>query len=813
MEKLVQDIRYGFRTIMKQPVFTGIAVLALALGIGANTAIFSVINAVLLRPLPFARPDRLMMVYNTTDKEDQNSVTYPDFNDWRAGQQSFEQLAGYSSRDFTLTGAGEPARFRGLMATHELFPILNVQPKIGRFFLPEEDKPGARAVILSHRMWQQYFASDPNIRETPITINGQSYTVVGVMPAGFAFPIQNDPPIDLWTTTALLQEGRAPLTVQRGNHALDVVGRLKDGVTQEQAQAEMTNIAANLATQYPDTNAEFGVRVASLQKDMVKDVRSALWILFGAVGCVLLIACANVANLLLAKATTRQKEIAIRTSLGANRLRIIRQLLTESLLLSLGGGLLGLLLAMWGTDLLVALVPKGLPVIGEIGLDASVLAFTLLISVATGIFFGLAPALQVSKTDLTQTLKEGGRAANESAHRNRVRSILVVAEVAIALMMLVGAGLLINSFYRLQQVKPGFESTNVLSFRISLPDSRYAQPQQITDFFKQLSSRIQALPGVKDVAYTTALPFSGQRGGVGFSIEGEPRTSDRPFPYDTNYRTVSPGYFRTLGIQVMEGRDFDERDTPQATPVVIINEVLAKRFFPNQNPIGRRINPSFATDSRGILMREIVGVVSRVKHNSLNEEAEPEVYIAHAQNPRPSPTFAIRTTTDPALLVAAIRGEVQALDKDLPMYNVRTLEQYLSSSVAQPRFNTLLLGIFAAVALLLTIVGLYGVMSYSVTQRIHEIGIRTALGAQPKDVLKLILKQGMGLTLMGVGIGLAGAFALTRFAETLLFNVTPTDPLTFVAVSALLIVVALVACFVPARRAAKVDPMIALRYE
>ena len=813
MEKLIQDLRYGIRTILKQPGFTAIAVMALALGIGANTAIFSVVNAVLLRPLPFANPDSIMMIYNTAEKEDRFSVTYPDFIDWRDGQQSFQQLAAYSTRDFTLTGTGDPVRLRGAMVTSELFPILGVQPKLGRFFRSEEDKPDVRVAILSHRMWQEQFASDPGICEKTIQLHGQSFNVAGVMPKGFAFPVQNDPIIDFWTTTAILQEGAAPLTVQRGNHALSVIARLKDGVTLEQAQSDMSGIVNALGSQYPDTNGQFGVRVTPLHKDLVRDIRPALLILFGAVGCVLLIACANVANLLLARATTRHKEIAIRTALGASRLRVIRQLLTESLLLSLFGGVLGLLLAWWGTELLVALVPKGLPRADEIGLDASVLGFTTLIALATGIFFGIAPALQISKTELPQTLKEGGRSSGDGSQRNRVRSVLVVSEVAIALMLLVGAGLLINSFLRLQKVNPGFDTHNVLSFRIGLPDSRYPQSQQKIDFYKQLASRIETLPGVKSVGYVNALPFSGQGGGLGFSIQGEPTNAAQPFPYDADYRTISPGYFNAMGIELIQGRDYDERDDLQSNPVVIINETLAKRFFPNQNPLGKRINPSFGADQRGILMREIVGVVRSFKHSSLSAEIQPELYIAYKQNPRPTAMLVIRTTYDPTNLIATIRNEVQSLDSTLAIYSVRTLDQYLAASVAQPRFNTLLLGIFAAVALILTSVGLYGVMSYTVTQRTHEFGIRMALGAKPGDVLKLILKQGMGMTLIGIALGLAGAFALTRVAESLLFGVSATDPLTFLVVSAFLLAVALLACLVPARRATKTDPMVALRYE
>jgi putative ABC transport system permease protein len=813
METVIQDLRYAIRALLKKPLFAAIAIITLALGIGANTAIFSVVNGVLLRPLPFSQPERLMMVYNTSGKEDQDSVTYPDFNDWRERNQSFAQLAAYSTRDFTVTGVGEPFRMRGAMITHELLPLLGVNPAQGRFFTAEEDKPGARAVILSQRIWQEYFGAEGRLHEKTINLNGQNYEVVGVMPAGFAFPIQTDPTIDMWTTTATMQEGRAPLTAQRGNHALDVIGRLKEGVTIEQAQAEMNLIVSDIGRQYPDTNSEFGVRVASFHQDLIRDVRLALWTLFGAVGCVLLIACANVANLLLARATTRQKEVAIRTALGASRARVMRQLITESLLLSCLGGVLGLLLAMWGTELVLALVPKGLPRVESVGFDVSVLGFTTFVSIATGLLFGIAPALQISKTNLTQSLKEGGRSATGGAQHNRVRSILVVAEVAIALTLLVTAGLLINSFYRLQNLKPGFETTNLLSFRLGLPDTRYPQEQQLTNFYKNLSSRIQSISGVKDVAYITALPFSGQGAGVGFSIEGEPLETNRPFPYETDYRTVSPGYFRAMGIQLMNGRDFDERDTKESTPNVIINETLAKKYFPEQNPIGKRINPSFATDDRGILMREIIGVVSDIKHRQLNEEPRAEVYIAHAQNPRPTMFYVVRTTNDPTSAIAAIRSEVQSLDKDLPMYNIKTLEQYISSSVSQPRFNMLLLCIFASAALLLTIVGLYGVLSYAVTERTHEIGVRMALGAKTTDVLKLILKQGMGLTLIGVVLGLAGAYALAQITESLLFGVTATDPVTFIVVSLILTGVALVSCLVPARRAARTDPMVALRYE
>ncbi len=813
MQTLWQDVRHSWRLLAKSPSFTCVAVLTLAFGIGANTAIFSIINAVLLKPLAFHEPDNLMVVWNTDPQDDQFAITYPDFLDWRQQQQSFEQLGAYSSRDFTLTGTGDPVRLRAAMLTAEVLPLLGVPPQLGRFFEEAEDRPGARAVILSHRLWRERFSARTDLLGQTITLNGTPHNVVGVMPADFAFPLQNDPPIELWTTTATLQEGRLPLSAQRGNHAMEAIGRLKANVTRQQAQTDMQNIVAGLAAQYPETNAEFGVRVAPLHQELVRDVRTALWILFGAVACVLLIACANVANLLLVRASSRHKEMAIRSALGAGRLRIIRQLLTESLLLALIGGGLGILLAMWATDSLVALAPKGLPRAAEVALDGRVLGFTALIALFTGALFGLAPALQISKTRLMQTLKESGRTSTEGNRHHRLRSALVVAEVAIALMLLVTAGLLINSFYRLQQVQPGFHTAKLLSFRLSLPETRYAESQAITNFYRQLDEGIETIPGVQSVAYTTALPFSGQGGGLGFSIEGEPTEANVPFPYETDYRTISPGYFQTLGIPLLSGRDYDQRDTNESNPVVIINETLAKKYFANQNPLGKRINPSFGADSRGVLMREIIGIVGDVKHARLDEEANPVVYIAHAQNSRPVMTMAVLTENDPNQSVAAIRAQVQAIDKDLPIFNLRTVEQAIRSSVAQPRFNTLLLGLFAGVALLLTIVGLYGVMSYSVTLRTHEIGLRMALGAQPSEILRLVLKQGLRLTLLGVLLGLAIAYAIARVTESLLFDISATDPLTFSLVSALLIGVALAACFIPARRATKVDPMVALRYE
>ncbi len=811
MGSFIQDLRYGLRTMNKSRGFTALAIIALALGIGANTAIFSVINAVLLRPLPFKEPEGLVTVCNVDLKQGTNFyfVTWPDFIDWRAQGQTFESLAAFDARDLTFTGAGEPVRLRGAMVTSNLFPMVGVAPQLGRGFTPEEDQPGTHAVLLSHGFWRRRFSADPNVVGRTVGINGRSYSVAGVMPAGFNFPLGDDT-VEMWINAAVDHEGPAPLTQQRGNHAIEAIGRLKPGASLAQAQAELGRIAANLASQY-DTNTDFSATAMPLTQRLVGDARLALLLLLAAVGCVLLIACANVANLLLARAAARQKEIAVRAAMGAGRWRVVRQLLTESVVLALSGGAVGLLLAWWGTDFLLGLVPRGLPRAAEIAPDARVLGFTVLLAAATGVIFGLAPALHSAKVDLTEALKESGRGAG--ARGNRLRSSLIVAQVAIAFVLLVCAGLLINGFWRLQRVKPGFDTRNVLSFRISLPVTQYSEPPQVENFYRQLLARIEALPGVTAASAATALPLSGQNSELGFAIEGAPTEPARPFPHNSYFRVVRTGYFRTMGIELLQGRDFEVRDSFSATPVVIINETLARKHFPNQNPLGRRINPSFAVDERGVLWREIIGVVRDVRHASLSEEAGEEVYATHSQATFNTISIVARTSNDPHSLISAARKEVAALDKDLPVYAVKTLEEYLASSVAQPRFNTLLLSLFAGLALILTAVGHYGVMAYSVAQRTHEIGVRVALGAQTRDVLGLVIRRGMALTLAGMAIGFAGAFALTRVMADFLFGVSATDPLTFGAIALLLAVVALLACYVPARRATKVDPMIALRNE
>lgn len=808
METLLQDIKYGFRMMLKHPAFAAIAVIALALGIGANTAIFSVVNAVLLRPLPFTEPDRLMVVYESrVDRgSSRSSVSYPNFADWREQNSVFEHMSTYRTNDLVLTGDGEPARLLAGVVNADLFPLLGVSPSLGRSFLPEEDKPGesGRVVMLSHRFWQQRFGGDPNVLGRGLVLGGKNYDVVGVMPKGFQFPVDSEP-VDLWTTVVI----DSGMFTQRGAHYMHVIARLKPGVTLSQAKAEMDGIASNLERQYPDENSHRGVTIVPALESLVGDIRPALLILLGAVGCVLLIACANVANLLLARATARHKEMAIRSALGASRARVVRQLLTESVLLALAGGALGLLVALWGTKLLVNLGGDDVPRAAQIGLDPRVLGFTLLISLITGVVFGLVPAVHSSKTDLTESLKEGGRGSSEGARGNWLRGVLVVVEVAIAVVLLAGAGLLIQSLRRLQHVNPGFDSHNVLTFSIGLPEVQY-KPQQQVEFYRQLKSRLESLPGIRSAGAVAPLPLSGDRMRVTFETEGRPiAKSELPA---TEIRTTGLDYFKTIGIPLIKGRDFTDRDDKKAPAVIIVNEAFAKQFFPGEEVLGKHINPGISADDDEPVMREIVGVVGNVKHRGLNVEAEPEAYEPHAQLTFDM-TILVKTETDPRAIINAVQSELRAMDKDLPAYSIKTLDEYLAASVARPRFNTLLLTIFAGLALILTAVGLYGVMSYSVTQRTHEIGIRMALGASQQKVLGMVVRRGMTLTVIGIGTGLIGALFLTRLLASLLFGVGVTDPATFVAISVILAGVALGACFVPALRATKVDPMIALRCE
>ena len=813
MNTLLQDIRFGVRMLLKSPSVSIVATIALALGIGANTAIFSVVNAVLLRPLPFPKSDSLVALFETDLQRglQRGSHSYPNFFDLRSQNTVLERTACYHSSDYIMTGRGEPVRLQGAVVTADLFPLLGVSPMLGRTFLPDEDKPTetGRVAILSQSLFQKRFNSDPSIVNQAITLSGVSFTVVGVMPAGFEFPIQNDP-VEFWTTIAGDASGKSPVTNQRGAHFLQVVGRLKPGVTIEQAQSEFNTIGARLEQQYPDTNTHRGVRVDSALSALVGDVRPMLLILLYAVACVLLIACANVANLLLARATSRHKEMAIRTALGASRVRVIRQLLTESVLLSLLGGAVGLMLAVWWSDLLIALGKEDIPRAVQVGIDWRVLGFTLGVSLVTGLVFGLAPAIHSSKRELVESLKEGGRGNSEGARRNKVRSVLVVAELAIAVVLLVGAGLLIQSLWRLQKVNSGLQPENVLTFNLGLPE-KYNYEKQ-AQFFIDLKSRLEAMPGVQSASSILPLPLSGDRFSISFQIDGRPvAPKDEP---SGDFFAAGVGYFKTMGIPIIKGRDFDDRDRHGSTPVVIITETLARQFFPNEDPIGKRIKPGINTiEGETSPMRDIIGVAADVRNRGLATPPKPAYYVPQTQVPFDSAIMVIKTTGEPHSLVSAATKQVAAMDQDLPLYGVKSMEEYLSSSVAAPRFSTTLLSIFAAVALVLTVVGLYGVMSYSVAQRTNEIGIRLALGAQSRDVLLMIVKQGGTLILLGLVIGLAGAYALTRLIASLLFGVTAKDPITFGAVAVLLAIVALLACYVPALRATKVDPMNALRCE
>jgi predicted permease len=801
MRTLVQDLRYGVRMLLKNPVFTLIAVITLALGIGANSAIFTIVNGVLLRPLPFEEPERLVKVWETRHHlgRARNVVSPSDFFDWRSQNKSFEHMAAYTAGDFTLTGSGEPDRVRVTSVSPDLFPLLRQQPILGRAFTQEEEINGKNlVVILSHGSWDRRFGRDQAILGKTLTLSGTNYAVVGVMPAGFSFPDSN---VEMWIPYAPNTNERA----NRGGHYLNLLARLKPGVTLEQARADMASIAAALEKQY-QVNVGHGSNVFSLYEETVGDVRRALLVILAAVGFVLLIACANVANLLLARGAARRKEIAIRTALGASRRRVVRQLFTESLLLSFTGGFLGLVLGLLGVELLLTINPDDIPRAQEIRLDYVVLAFTFGITIITGVIFGLAPALQISKPDLNESLKESSRGTSGSLRRNRLRGIFVVSEVALSLVLLIGAGLMIKSFIRLSRVDLGFNPENVLAVSVSLSGAKYREGQSRVSFFEEVRRNIAALPGVRSVGMVAGLPVAGGIGSRYFGIEGRP-----PQPpgqgYNANINIISPDYFRTMGIQFMRGRDFTEQDVTGQPQVMIINEELARRFFPDEDPLGKRI--VFGTDS----FWTIVGIAGDVRNQGLARETRSEMFFPQGQSTPGFSTIVVRTNDDPLKSVAAVRNVFRSIDRDQPLYGIRTLEQVVSNSIVSQRFNVILLGIFAAVALILAGIGLYGVMSYSVAQRTHEIGVRMALGARVSDVLWLVTRQGMTLALTGVALGLGASFALTRSMVNLLFGVSPTDRTTFAAIALLLIVVALVACLIPALRATKVDPLIALRYE
>jgi putative ABC transport system permease protein len=804
MEALIKDIRYGVRSLLKRPGFTFIAIITLGLGIGANSAIFSVVNGVLWRPLSYSNPQQLVMVWENHQARGGPAREWfspSDFQDWRDQNSSFSHLSALNNWAPTLTGRDEPEPLVGATVSHDMFTLLGIAPALGRSFLPEEDQPKApNVVVLSHELWQRRFNSDQTIVGKSVSLNQESYSVLGVMPAGFQFPVI--PNAQLWRT---VQPGLSP-TCQRGCFVLRVIGRLKSETTIERAQADTANVAAHLAEQYPDTNSKVGATLVPLHEQLVGNIKRPLLVLLGAVGFVLLIACANVANLMLARAATRRREMALRSALGAGRGRMIRQLLTESAVLASVGGAVGLVLAFWLLRLLLSLSPPGTPGLEKIGIDIYVLGFTLLVAVLTGLLFGLAPALRLSKADLSRSLRSTGKGAPEGSGGGRLRGALVVAEVALALILLIGSGLLIKSFILLQRVDPGFNPEHLITLRLILNRTSYPNPPQLTDFYSQLLDRVKAVPGVQSAGLISTLPLSGNNTDTSFLIEGHPPPSQNQEPVAW-YNSVSPDYFQAMELRVIKGRSFTALDNEKSPLVVIISETLARRYFPNEEPLGKRIGPG---PDR---WREIVGVVRDVKHFGLDADTPPTMYFPMRQVPARAMNLVVRTSGDPLSLTPSLRAQVWAGDRNLAIANLGTMKDLVSTSIIQQRFILLLLGCFAALALLLAAVGIYGVMSYLVTQRTHEIGIRMALGARMGDVLKLIVRNGIALTLIGVAIGLALAFALTRLMTSLLFGVTPTDAMTFALVSTGLVLVALVACFIPARRATKVDPLVALRYE
>jgi putative ABC transport system permease protein len=803
----LHDLRYAIRQQRKNPAFTIVAVITLALGIGANTAIFSVVNTILLQPLPYKDPERLVLVWEENAKQGYptDTPTAANFGDWRDQNQLFEGMAAMAPDSFNLTGSGDPERLEGRRVSASFFPLLGVDPHIGRAFTAAEDQPNSgHVVLLSYGLWQRRFGGDAGVVGKTLNLNGAGYTVVGVMPPRFQFPTPDD---EVWVPIAFTQEQAA----DRNSHYLKVLGRLKPGVTLAQAQAEMSTIATRLQQQYPKTNTDLGAVITPLHEQIVGDIKPALLILLGAVGLVLLIACANVANLLLARAAVRQKEIAVRVALGARRRRLIRQFLTESVLLSTLGGLVGLAIAYGGLVVLKSFIPENISQARAISIDYKVLGFTLLVSVATGLVFGLAPAIQAVRFNQIETLKEGGRDAATGGSGKRLRSLLVMAEVAISLVLLIGAGLLINSFLRLRNVDPGFRAENLLTMKIVLPEPKYEKWKMRSTFYSDLIQRVQSLPGVKSAAVTTNLPLYSQGNSIGVSIEGKPEPPPGQELIVTT-RIISNGYLDTMSIPLLKGRQLTDQDTDNSQNVAVVSETMARRFWPGEEVVGKRVSIVKVRSQEDWI--QVIGVAKDVRQFELNDDPKPQMYLTYRQfGFFDAQDLVVKTDVDPASMASAVRKAVWEIDKDQPISNIRTMETILAESIARQRFSMLLLAIFAGVALVLAAVGIYGVMSYSVAQRTHEIGIRMALGAQTMTVLKLAIGYGLKLVLAGIAIGLIAAFALTRVMSTLLFGVTATDPTTFALISLLLIAVAAIASYIPARRATRVNPIIALRYE
>ena len=793
-DEMFQDLRYGIRMLRKNPGFTFVAVITLSLGIGANTAIFSVVNGVLLNALPYSQPEQLTMIW----PDSEGITSYPYFADWRDRNHTFQGMAGMATRNFDLTGGGEPEKIRAARVSANFFQLLGVSPVRGRGFTAEEDQPGRdRIVVLSHGLWQRRFGGDPGILNQTISLDGVPHIVVGIMPPEFKFPEK----AEIWKPLGPSESDRT----SRGFFWFNVVGRLKPGVTRAAAQADLDVVSKQIADQLGSQKrffADYAVKVVPLLEHTVGSIRKNLMILFGVVLLVLLIACANVANLMLARAASRQREVALRAALGAGRWRIVRQLLTENMLVAVLGGTLGVLLAWWGLRLLLGLSPANIPRLENIRLDGRVLSFTFALSLLTGLIVGLVPALQTTRLELSQTLKEGGSAGGGGGRAQRIRGVFIVAEVALTLALLIGAGLLVRSFWRLQQVDPGFKTDHLLTLRLTLLRSKYPE-RQVGLFFDQLQERLSALPGVEAVSAATDRPHSGA-----FTVEHRPPNEEE---LELPFSAVQPNYFQTMGIALRTGRAFTAEDTRDRPKVAIVNETFVHRYFPGEDPIGKRF--TFGGASPDAQWLTIVGVVGDTSRQGLDQPIRIESWMPHAQWPSSSMEVVLRTTGDPLALSRAVRQTVWSFDRNLPIPSLQTMEQILSERVALRRWNMLLLGLFALVALMLTAVGISGVMSYAVTERTHEIGIRMALGARGTDVLWMVVWQGMSLALLGVALGLGAALALTRVMEHLLFNIKATDPATFAGIALLLTSVALLAAYLPARRATKVDPMVALRHE
>jgi len=807
MDTLRQDIRYAFRRLLKSPGFTIVAVATLALGIGANSAIFSVVYGVLLKPLPYADPDRLVALYHLSEGH-RAAMSGPNFVDVRKLSQTLAGAAAVARSRVILTGRGDPVRLDGAEVSASFFNLLGVAPALGRGFNADETQPGhTKVAVLSYGLWQQRFGGSRTVLGQIITLDGVATQIVGVMPKGFAYPAGRV----IWMP---LEETEAFTTTQRGAWYLSAIGRAKPGVSIDQVVAEVQTIGKQLARQYPDSNEGLDFTARPLQDAIVGDIRNAVLVLLGAVGFVLLIACTNVANLLLARAATRESEIAVRSALGAGRLRLVRQLLTESVILAVIGGGCGLLIAIWGLDWLISLEPEGIPRLSDVRIDTTVIWFTMALSFATGLLFGIVPAFHATSASLSRTLKQAGRGPLTTRGGARMRGALVIGEMALAVMLLAGAGLLIRSFVKLASVDPGFHAAQALTFELSLPDVRYEKEAQQITFFDQLLPRLQTIPGVKTVAAVQALPLSGSSFVISFEVGGRPPVPPSQQPA-MQIRVATPGYFQTLGIPLTRGRLFTDDDRSGSSPVVLITETAARQYFPNEDPIGKSIKLGWGhgpgTPRAG---GEVVGIVGDVRDAGLDEAEPPQLYLPYRQWPVQGMAIVLQTSVPPVSVADAAKRAVYATDSNMPVANVRTLDQIVARSISQPRFYTVLLGLFAGVALLLAAIGIFGVLSYAVVQRTREIGIRMALGAQTRSVLGLIVRQAMLLAAVGVSIGIMLAWWLSQsLVSAMLFSTSPHDVSTYVVVAALLGAVALLASYIPARRAARVDPIVALRAE